>query len=42
VEDLQPEFKYVIIPRGELLIRSYGLRICPFSDFLSTELPGLS
>ncbi len=42
VEDLQPEFKYVIIPRGELLVRSDGLRICPFSDFLKTELPGLS
>lgn len=42
VEDLQPEFKCVIIPRGELLIRSDGLRICSFSDFLSTELPGLS
>lgn len=39
IEDLQPDFKYVITPGGECFDRSDGLRICPFSIFLEKELP---
>jgi uncharacterized protein len=39
VEDLQPQFKYVIIPSGECFDREDGLRICPLNIFLERELP---
>ena len=38
VEDLQPDFKYVITPSGERFDRQDGLRICPLSIFLEQEL----
>jgi predicted AAA+ superfamily ATPase len=38
VEDLKPDFKYVITPGGECFDRSDGLRICSLSRFLETEL----
>ncbi|MEY3242004.1 MAG: hypothetical protein RIR11_3443 [Bacteroidota bacterium] len=38
VEDLQPDFKYVIIPSGERFDRDGGLRICPLNIFLEEEL----
>jgi uncharacterized protein len=38
VEDLQPDFKYVITPSGERFERQDGLRICPLSIFLEKEL----
>ncbi len=42
VEDLQPDFKYIITPGGERFDRSDGLRICPLAVFLEEELPGLN
>jgi uncharacterized protein len=38
VEDLQPDFKYVITPSGERFDRDGGLRICPLNIFLEEEL----
>jgi uncharacterized protein len=38
VEDLQPDFKYVITPSGERFDRQDGLRICPLNIFLEQEL----
>ncbi len=41
VEDLKPDFKYVIVPGDtaqEIIIRSDGLRICPLEIFLNQEL----
>ncbi len=41
VEDLKPDFKYVIVPGDnaqEIIIRSDGLRICPLEIFLKEEL----
>jgi predicted AAA+ superfamily ATPase len=41
VEDLKPNFKYVIVPGDkaqEIIIRSDGLRICPLEVFLKEEL----
>lgn len=39
IEDLKPDFSYVITPSGECFDRSDGLRICPLSVFLEKELP---
>ncbi len=41
VEDLQPDFKYVITPAGDRFDRADGLRICPLPVFLEQELPAL-
>jgi predicted AAA+ superfamily ATPase len=41
LEDLTPEYKYVITPGGECFTRSDGLRICPLNIFLKEELKGL-
>ena len=41
VEDLNPNFKYVITPSGECFDRADGLRICPLTIFLEQELPTL-
>jgi uncharacterized protein len=41
VEDLKPNFKYVITPSGECFDRDGGLRICPLTIFLEQELPAL-
>lgn len=41
MEDLKPDFKYVIVPVGnnqQAIIRSDGLKICPLEVFLSQEL----
>lgn len=38
VEDLQPDFKYIITPTGERFDRADGLRICPLGIFLEEEL----
>jgi uncharacterized protein len=38
IEDLTPEYKYVITPSGETFNRGDGLRICSLSDFLEKEL----
>ncbi len=38
VEDLQPDFKYVITPSGERFEREGGLCICPLHIFLEREL----
>ncbi len=42
IADLQPALSYVITPSGEFFERSDGLRICPLSNFLEKELPGLA
>lgn len=42
VEDLQPQYKYVITPSGECFDRHDGLRICPLNIFLEKELPMLT
>ncbi len=42
IADLKPDFSYVIIPSGECFDRADGLRICPLSIFLATELPKFS
>jgi hypothetical protein len=39
VEDLNPDFKYVVTPSGERFDRSDGLTICPLPVFLAEELP---
>lgn len=39
IEDLRPDFSYVITPGGERFDRSDGLRICPLTVFLEKELP---
>ncbi len=39
IEDIKPDFKYVITPGGERFDRNDGLRICPLSVFLEKELP---
>ena len=41
VEDLQPQYKYVITPSGECFDRNDGLRICSLNIFLEKELPML-
>ena len=41
VEDLNPDFKYVITPSGERFDRDGGLRICPLNIFLEQELHAL-
>ena len=41
VDDLKPDYKYIITPGGECFDHSNGLRICPLAIFLETELPGL-
>ncbi|MFN0037798.1 MAG: ATP-binding protein [Saprospiraceae bacterium] len=41
VEDLKPDFRYVVIPEGEAYSRSDGLRICPLSTFLSVEMEAI-
>jgi predicted AAA+ superfamily ATPase len=41
IADLQPERSYVITPGGERFERGNGLVVCPLSNFLETELPGL-
>ena len=41
VEDLNPDFKYVITPSGERFDREGGLRICPLTIFLEAELHAL-
>ena len=41
VEDLQPDFKYIITPSGERFERADGLRICPLTVFLADELQRL-
>jgi predicted AAA+ superfamily ATPase len=38
IEDLKADLSYVITPGGEGFSRSDGVRICPLSDFLETEL----
>jgi uncharacterized protein len=38
IEDLKPEYKYVITPGGETFNRGDDLRICSLSDFLEKEL----
>jgi predicted AAA+ superfamily ATPase len=45
VEDLKPDFKYVIVPGRidqETIFRSDGLRICPLELFLNQELPKIN
>ena len=41
IEDLNPDYKYIITPSGECFDRSDGLRICPLAYFLEKELPTL-
>ncbi len=41
IEDLKPDFKYVITPGGECFDRGNGLRICPLAVFLEKELAKL-
>ncbi len=41
VDDLKPEYKYVITPSGESFERDNGLKICPLSIFLERELQNL-
>jgi len=41
IADLQPERSYVITPGGERFERGDRLVVCPLSNFLETELPGL-
>lgn len=40
VEDLKPDYSYVITPGGECFDRQNGLRICPLATFLEKELVG--
>ncbi len=42
MDDLKPDFKYVITPGGECFDRGQGLRVCPLDAFLEKELPGLA
>jgi len=42
IEDLKPDYKYVITPGGECFDRSDGLRICPLAIFLEKELVKLT
>lgn len=41
VEDLKPDFKYVIVPQGETFNKPGDLRVCALQDFLEKEMPGL-
>lgn len=41
VKDLNPNFKYIIIPEGESYEKANGIRIIPLVDFLERELGGL-
>jgi uncharacterized protein len=41
IEDLKPDFKYVLIPSGERFERDGGLVICPLNIFLEQELHAL-
>jgi len=36
--DLQPDFKYIIIPEGERYTRGDGVRVCALTDFLLQEM----
>ena len=36
--ELQPAFKYVIVPAGEAWTRSDGVRICSLPEFLEKDL----
>jgi predicted AAA+ superfamily ATPase len=38
IEDLKPDYKYVITPSGEAFNRGDGLRVCPLSIFLEKEI----
>lgn len=38
INDLRPDYNYVIIPRGERIQRSDGLVICPLATFLGQDL----
>jgi len=38
IEDLKPQFKYVITPAGEAWTRSDGVRICSLPEFLENDL----
>ena len=38
IEDLRPDFSYVITPSGEAFNRDNGVRICPLRAFLEEEL----
>jgi predicted AAA+ superfamily ATPase len=42
LQDLSPDFAYIIIPQGESYARGDGTKICTLSDFLTKELPGLA
>lgn len=42
IEDLQPSFKYVLIPQGESYQKTQGITVCNLLDFLSEELPKLT
>ncbi len=39
VEDLQPDFKYIIVPQGETFNKPGALRVCALQDFLEKEMP---
>jgi predicted AAA+ superfamily ATPase len=40
IDDLKPDFKYVIVPegKGDMIVRSDGLKICSLKIFLEQEL----
>lgn len=39
VEDLKPDFKYVIVPQGETFYKPGELKVCALQDFLENEMP---
>ncbi len=41
LEDLRPDYRYVITPGGEYLQRADGLQICPLEYFLGNVLPAM-
>ena len=42
LNDLKPDFAYIIIPQGESYTRSDGTRVCALRDFLEIELQKIS
>lgn len=41
VEDLQPDFKYIIVPQGETFDKPGEVRVCALQTFLEKEMPQL-
>lgn len=39
VRDIEPAFRYVLVPQGHTYLTSDGITVCPLTDFLQTVWP---